>query len=129
MKSEGYLRLADEWAVRERRDLLWPATGWEGAVGTGFGEGNTIVFGAMVGCAAILVNGSTLGGGSTLGNFTKLGSVTIIGYGRGSWSWTVKSGTGRGRTGTGSGVGGDRVVDVIQLEKISRSLEMTKSCS
>ena len=28
IKSDGYLRLAAEWDVRARRDLLWCATGW-----------------------------------------------------------------------------------------------------
>ena len=38
-------------------------------------------------------------------------------------------GAGRGKYGTESGVGGDRVVDGIQLEKRSRRLEMDESCS
>ena len=38
-------------------------------------------------------------------------------------------GKGRGKDATGSGVGGDRVVDGIELEKRSRSLKMAESCS
>ena len=95
--------------VRERRDLVRWATGWEGAGGTNFGECNTIVVGAMVGCAAIRGNGSTHGGGFTLG------SGTTLGGGRGGWPWTDKTGTGRGGDRNGSGVGGNRVVDRIHL--------------
>ena len=77
----------------------------------------------MVGCAAICGNGSALGGGFTLG------SGTTFGGGSGGWIWTGKKVTGRGGDGTGLEVGGDRVVDVIQLEKSSRSLEIAESCS
>ena len=119
MKSEGYLRRATEWSMRARQDLVWWATSWEGVGGTHFGEGNTIGNGAMVGCAA----GSILGGGFTLGSGT-----TLLG-GRRGWPCTGRMGTGRGRDGTGSGVGGDRVVDGIQLDKRSRILEMAESCS
>ena len=35
MKSDGYLRLAAEWSVKARRDLVWCATGWEGTEGAG----------------------------------------------------------------------------------------------
>ena len=129
MKSEGYLQLTAEWAVRSRQDLVRRATGWEGAGSTRLGECNTIRVGAMVVCAAIRGNGSNLGGGSTLGSGTKLGSRTTLGGGNGSWYWTGKWWTGRGGTGTGSGVGGDRIVDGIQLEKRQRSLEMAESCS
>ena len=36
----------------------------------------------------------------------------------GDREWTVKTGTGKDKSGTRSGVGGYRVVDGIQLEKI-----------
>ena len=83
----------------------------------------------MVGYAAIHGNGSTLGGGSTLGIDNNLGSGTTFGGVSEDWIWTGKTGKGRGGYGTGSGVGGDRVVDGIQLEKRSRILDMAESCS
>ena len=122
MKSECQLRRAAACDVA-RRDLVWWATGWEGSGGTNFGEGNTVGVGIMVGCAAMRGNGSTLGGGFTLG------SGTTLGGGSGGWNWTGKTGTGRGKYGTGSGVGGDRIVDGIQSENRSRSLDMAESCS
>ena len=109
MKSEGYLRRADEWALRARRDLVCWATGWEGVGGTNFGEGNTIGIEEMVGCAA----GSILGGGFTLGSGTTLvNGTTLVGGSRG-WPWIGKTWTGRVRDETGSGVGAKRVVDGI----------------
>ena len=103
--------------MRENRDLVWQDTGWEGVGGTNCGEGSTIEIGAMVGCAA----GSILGGGFTLGSGNTLGSGTTIGGGRGRWPCTGRMGRRRGRDGNVSGVGGDRVLDKIQLEKRSRS--------
>ena len=128
MKSEGYLRHASAWAVRDRRDLVWWDTSWEVAGGTHFGEGNIARVGAMVGYAAIRGNWSTLGGGFTLGSGTTLKSGTTRGGGSGGWPWTGKTVTGRGGDGTESGVGGYRLVDGIQLEKRSRILDMTESC-
>ena len=122
MKAEGYLWRAAEWSVRERRDLVWWATGWEGSGGTYFGEVNTVGVGAMVGCAARRGNWLTLGGGFTLGSGTTLVGVS------GVWPWTGKIGTGRVGDGTGSVVVVDRVVDGIQLEKRSRSLKMAEIC-
>ena len=110
------------WDVRERRYIVRWATGCEGVGGTNFGEGNIVGIGAMGAAGYILGYGSTLGSGNTLGSGTNLGG------GSGGWTWTGKMGTGRGKYGTGSGVGGDRVVNGIQLEKISWSLEMANSC-
>ena len=104
MKSEGYLQRAAAWTVRARQDLVWWATGWEGAGGTHFGEGNTVGVRVMVGSAAKCGNGSSLGGGFTFVSGTTLGSGTTFRGGSGGWIWTGKTGTGRGEDGTGSGV-------------------------
>ena len=78
MNSDGYLRLASEWAVRARRDLVWCATGWERAEGTGVGGGagvgrvvgrdigSTLVSGVTLVSAATLVSGATNGSRVTL---------------------------------------------------------------
>ena len=122
MKPEGYLRHAAAWDVRARRDIVRWATGWEGSGSKNVGEGNTVGVGAMVECVAMRGNGSTLGGGLTLGSGTTFGGDSKGGL------WTGKTGTGRGGDGNRSGVGGDRVVDRIQLEKRSQILEMAESC-
>ena len=74
-------------------------------------------------------SGDTLGSGATLGIGATLGGGTTLGSGGGSWYWTDKASMGRTGSGTRLGVGGVRVVDVFQLEKISRSLDMAESCS
>ena len=75
MKSDGYLRKSDEWAVRARRDLVRCDTGWEGAEGTGLGADTGV--GRIVGhdSRATLGSEATIGSGSTLGVGTTLGSV------------------------------------------------------
>ena len=67
MNSEGYLRRADAWTVRERRDLVRWATGLEGVGGTNFWEGNNFDIGAMGAAGSILRGGFALGSETTLG--------------------------------------------------------------
>ena len=78
MKLKEYFRHAAAWYVRTRRDLVWWATAWEVSGGTNFGEGNTIGFGAMVGCAAIRGNGSILGGTDGIYPFSITTKIMVI---------------------------------------------------
>ena len=91
MKSHRYLRLTAECAVRERRDLVWCATRWDRAEGTGVGGGAGV--GRVAGCDSgfTLGSGATLGSGSTNGSGVTLCGGTTLGGGRGSWYWTGKA--------------------------------------
>ena len=129
MKFYGYLRLAGEWSVRERRGLMRCATGWEIVEGTGVGGGAGVGRVAGRDSGSTLGSGATLESGSTNGSAVTLCGVTTLGVGRGSWYWTVKASMRQDGEGGQLGVGGVRVVDVFQLDKISRSLEMAESCS
>ena len=86
MKSDWYLRLAAEWAVRARLGILRCVTGWERAAGTGIGgdtgmgiiagrdRGSTLVSGASLGSGTTLDSGAAIGKRDTLGGGITLGS-------------------------------------------------------